>query len=422
VQFAGGVSKRSAIITATLLVSCAHAGEPAKRQVHTSPWKVLAPKRAAAPLSEDEHNALLERYLTSYDRTNGGFAGSPRAVDPCSTELAMLAAHEGVPASAAMAQKTLLKNAGKRDDGTFAGRAETLRLYALAAGMWGSRAYEKAARAIEGELAEEMKTELATDESGLAITALATLHDVTGDRAVLERAIDAAERMLSERKLIDGGFRQSGGEIDRPRLADTLAMGQAMLALHASTADERWLGEAEDAALFIGRTFTDEDGGFFALARLPEADRNGATKHIEENVRVARFANLLAHYTGRPLHRQIAEHAMRYLSSAEVSSSAGLVAGILIADAELRREPMRVIVVGGKDDQRARALHRAALSRASTYRVVEWVDPGPAPLRYQYVRYPRPDRAAAIACAAGDCTPPVFRPEEVTASLAHLGG
>jgi uncharacterized protein len=418
------ISKKISLLAIVAITACAHSPQVAAQHAEE-------PSRALSPA---EKKALLERSAATYDKKRG-FAGEER-IDTTSTELAMVAASEGLSRCAGMAQKTLLKNLKlvarqieNENEAPLADLAETLRLYAIASAMWRSQAYADAAQAISVHLETQLTSpdgaflsggsdEIVTGDNGLTIMALATLHDATGDEEALARAIRAAEWLIEQRKIGSAGFRAGEDKGAQPRLSDTLAMGQAMLKLYASTADERWLGEAEDAAFFIGSTFADEErGGFYTMVPMPENEQT--EKKIDENIRVARFANLLSRYTGKDVLRKMAEHALVYLGEAQED---GFVAGILIADLEIRREPLHVIVVGKKDDPRAKALHRAALRRAASYQVVEWVEPGPAPLRAPFANYPRPSRPAAIACAEDDCTPPAFQPEQVQASLALIAG
>ena len=73
------------------------------------------------------------------------------------------------------------------------------------------------------------------------ITALATLHAATGERVYLDDALAATRWVLDHRALPDGGFRHDANDPAGPYLDDTLAMGRAFLALHAATAERKWL-------------------------------------------------------------------------------------------------------------------------------------------------------------------------------------
>ena len=89
-------------------------------------------------------------------------------------------------------------------------------------------------------------------------------------------------------------------------------MGDAFLALYAVTGDLSWLDRATSAAHFINANFK-SDTGIFHLVSSSGTLR--PTRQLDENVVVARFANLLNHYTGEAAFREMAEHAMRHLAA-----------------------------------------------------------------------------------------------------------
>jgi uncharacterized protein YyaL (SSP411 family) len=177
-------------------------------------------------------------------------------------------------------------------------------------------------------------------ENGWMIAALATLHAATGDRIYLDDALAATRWVLDNRVLPDGGFRHDAADTGGPYLDDTLAMGRAFLALHAATAGHEWLTRAEVAARFIRQTFRERDRpGYLSAAS------GGVLKlrpNVEENIVMARFANLLAQYTGDDAHRALGAQAMRYLAIEEVATYRSTEPGILLADVELRGAPAHV--------------------------------------------------------------------------------
>ncbi|HEY7412001.1 MAG TPA: hypothetical protein VII13_14735, partial [Vicinamibacteria bacterium] len=115
---------------------------------------------------------------------------------------------------------------------------------------------------------------------------------------------------------------------------DSVAAARAFLALHSATRDRAWLERAEAAVLFVARRFRRGDGAGFdtASARGP-FDRPGPQR--DENVVLARAANLLFRLTGRAEHREVADQAWRYLSRPEVAR-AGSVGGPLLVERERR--------------------------------------------------------------------------------------
>jgi hypothetical protein len=126
--------------------------------------------------------------------------------------------------------------------------------------------------------------------------------------------------------------------------------------------------------------------------------------------------NLLARSTGRPEHRAAAEHGMGFLIS--LAEDDLVMAGALLADRELSREPAHVTVVGAKDDPKARALYAAARTFSTRYLRIEWLDWREGPLPNPDVDYPDLPEAAAYACANGSL--PVFEPGEVHGMVGRI--
>jgi len=255
-------------------------------------------------------------------------------------------------------------------------------------------------------------------ENGWVIEALAALEDVTGEREHVDDAVSAAEWILRERSLAGGGFRHDREDPGGPYLGDTLAMARAFLSLYLSTANREWLARAEAAAAFVAENFQPAApqgvAAGFLTAKAPPASMPGwePDPQRDENIQVARFLNLLHHYTGKTPYRRWAEQAMRYLATPGVASRRP-TAGILLAAYELGEAPTHITVVGSKSDPLARRLYQAALQHASGYRRVEWWDRAEDPLPNPDVEYPELDAAAAFACANHRCSRPVSDPERL---------
>ncbi len=246
-------------------------------------------------------------------------------------------------------------------------------------------------------------------ENGWAIRGLARVYEVTGQTQALADAQRAAQWVLANRTLPKGGFRHDARDAGGPYLDDTLAMGQAFLALYRSTGDRQWLRQARAAMDYIVLTFRDARGGFIAAPAPANATGvfRDPARTIEENAAVARFANLLNRYTGDAQYRDAALHAMKYLAAA-AGGFDELHPDVLLADRELAGAPIHITVVGGKADPAARSLHAAALQFPASYLQVDWWDRSEGPLPNPEIRYPVLKRAAAFACTQNTCSTPVY--------------
>ena len=248
-------------------------------------------------------------------------------------------------------------------------------------------------------------------ENGWMIEALATFHEATGEADALERARRAATWVLANRALPGGGFRHDEKDVAGPYLGDTLAMGRACLALYRASAERRWLDCARASVVFIEATFKRDRAGYVSARAEP-----GPVKPIpqfEENIKLARFANLLSHYTGDAAERNVAEHALRYLATDAVHGPEAEIAGVLLADRELASDPLHLCVVGAKGDPQAAKLFAAAQRETSGYKRIEWWDRGEGPLPNPDVQYPPRKTAAAYVCSDSSCSAPLLEPADL---------
>ena len=129
---------------------------------------------------------------------------------------------------------------------------------------------------------------------------------------------------------------------------------------------------------------------------------------LDESTALARFANLLGHASGRPADHALAVSALQWALSPEIVLHQGpYLGGILLAEEEVRKEPLHVTVVGGKDDPVSREMMAAALRVPSAYKLVEWWDrrEGPPP-RGESI-FPDGVRPAAYLCANGSYSSPI---------------
>ena len=432
-------------------------------------------------LADGQRQQLITNYFAAYDEEYGGWGAMHKFIHPESMEYALANAARQ-PRLATMAKQTLdaalalidpvwggvYQYSDARDwrsphyEKIMSFQAQYLRVYAQAHRLWDEPRYLNAAKAIDNYLQRfltapeggfyvsqdadagaglnggafyalsagqrlqhvqpRVDKNIYARDNGWAIAGLAALYDATGDAAVLDRAKRAALWVNAHRRMASGGFRHGAHDGGAPVLGDSLAMGQAFLALYVASGERRWLNDATRAADFIERGYKDADGGFFTA---PVAARAvGVFKHtvrqVDENIALARFANSLFHYTGNARYRAMTEHAMRYLSAAQLIESQRLLAGVLLADAELLAEPLHITIVGRKNDPQARALHRAALHYPASHRRIEWWDKREGAMPNPDVQYPELARAAAFICTNKTCSRPMYQPDTLTATVERL--
>lgn len=247
-------------------------------------------------------------------------------------------------------------------------------------------------------------------QNGQIIEALATAAEYAGDTDALGEAKRAADWIIANRALDDGGFRHDEKDAAGPYLGDTLAMGRAFLALYRATADRAWLTRAAAAGDFIATNFARAQGGYLSAR---SSGPIGAVPRTEENISLARFANLLARYTGKAEHRAIAETAMRYLADPKVALDEMTEPGVLLADDELHADPLHLTVMGPKGDAAAAQLFATVQHLPQWYKRVEWWDKAEGNLPNPDVSYPSPKRPAAFVCTENRCSLPIYDADKI---------
>ncbi len=255
-------------------------------------------------------------------------------------------------------------------------------------------------------------------ENGWAINGLVTLYAATGDRAILHEALAATRWVLANRSLPAGGFRHGPTDASGPYLGDTIAMARAFLTLYGATGDRQWLAHAQEAFGFLAKNFRDHTGAGFFTARAID-QRKYPHAQRDENVLVARTANLLFRYTASAEYEQLAKDAMRYLAAKPVVDRLP-ASSALLADLEIASEPLHLTVVGHKDDATAQNLFQACLRYPSGYKRIEWWDVREGRLPNPDVQYPELKQAAAFVCTSHTCSPPIFEPSKLAGRVDKL--
>ena len=436
-------------------------------------------KFADNPLLSPKLRQSLERgFYETHDAKLGGQKQPQKFIDHDTAEYGLLRAGQGDKKAEEMTRRTLTA-ALKIMDPAWGGmyqystdsdwdhphfekimamQAAPLRLYALAYGQFGDAKYLQAVRDLhryvttflhspEGAFYTSQDADLVRGEhsaeyfalndaarrklgvpvvdkhryareNGWMIHALATAYTVTGERVYLDDAQRAARWIIANRSLPDGGFRHDERDAAGPYLEDTLAMGDAFLALYTATGSREWLGRAQSSAGFIEQHFRGSQPGYVTSA--PRAGSKLQPKsNVDENIPVARFANMLHRYTGDARYRAMSDYALRMLVTEQIADSLITAPGILLAAFESVNDPLHITIVGGKDDAAATALFDSAIRYAAVYRRVEWWDRREGNMPNPDVRYPKLPRAAAFICTDSTCSLPIFDASKIATEVAR---
>ena len=428
----------------------------------------------ASALDAATRAELIKRHHETYDAKLGGLDIGQKYLDRDSVEYAIGSALAGDLAEQEMAQKTL-DAARALFDPVWGGvyqystysdwqhphyeklatvQAQYLRIYALA---WAAYAREQDKRAIaeirryvdaflispDGAFYASQDADLKPGEhstqyftlgdakrraqgiprvdkhvyalqNGQLVEALATWAEFGGDNTALDEARRAADWIIAHRALPGGGFSHDEHDDAGPYLGDTLAMGRAFLALYRASADRAWLERAGRAADFIAANFTRAQGGIIsAKTSGPIA----AQAQVDENISVARFANLLARYDGKAERRAPAENALRWLADPHVALAEITEPGILLADDEFHVDPLHLTVLAPKADENGKVLFSTLQHLPPWYKRIDWWDKAEGALPNPDVNYPAPKRAAAFVCTESRCSLPIVEAADIAEFL-----
>ena len=370
---------------------------------------------------------LLEMHAASFDEEIGGLQLPIKFLDADSVEYSLVMAAGNHPREANRAQLTLdnalalidpawggiyrYSGGGRWDrphhGKTLGGQAAALKIYSLAYALFREDRYLLAAQRIRDYLHDflldgngfyhgqsdaisgidpyryfalgatarleygipPVSRNRPVHENGAAVEALAACYEFCGETTALQLACPAADWLIRECRMENGGFRPAATE-HCLRLADTLAAGRAMLQLFRVTGDGRYLELARDAADFIGAWFTCGTGGF--MSAITPGRHVYTDPQIDENVSAVRFLNLLSHYCGCPAYRDMAAAAFKYLGRPEVATDRIEASGILLADLELATRPITISIAGPATDTQTRALFCNAMKLPGWYKVIRW--------------------------------------------------
>ena len=435
-----------------------------------------------ASLSTALRDELSKKHVEGFDAVEGGFGRGSKFLDWDSVEYALAAGKDGNTAESEMAKKTLNGQLNLIDpvwggvyqystDGDWKHphfekimeiQGENLRIFSLSYSYFKDPKYLDAAKSTakylhdflrspdgafytsqdadlkQGEHSGEYFTlsdaerrkqgipridkHIYARENGWAINGLVSLYMATGDKQYLQEAEEASNWVIKNRAIAGGGFRHDESDAAGPYLGDTLNMGRAFLTLYFATGDRQYLRRAEESAQFIDKNFKDSaTAGYLSAAISSKTGAVTSMPHLDENIKLARFSNMLFQCTGKKEYKDMSELSMRYLSTPEIARTRKyLVAGLLLADRELSAQPAHITIVGGKSDPAALALFQAANKYPTSYKRVEWYDPKEGPMPNPDTEYPEMPKAAAFACANQRCSLPVYTPDGIAASVEKM--
>jgi len=281
------------------------------------------------------------------------------------------------------------------------------------------------ARARRSQPARDDK--VVTAWTGLAIAALADHGALTGGDDLVAAAVRAAE-LLHRVHWVDGRLRRASRDgaagANAGVLEDYGDLAEGLLALHAATADGRWLTWAGQLLDVVADQFVDGQGQWHdtaadaeALVHRPFDPADGPTP-----AGIAAAAGALVGYAalaGSPEHRARGEVALASL--ARLVGQAPRAAGWAAAVGEaLLAGPLEIAVSGPAGPERD-ALEAAARASTSPGAVVVVGEPDAAGVPLLADRPLRDGQPAAYVCRGFVCSAPVTEVSALSAAMSAPG-
>ena len=435
-----------------------------------------------AAINQEQRKSLEDKFYQLYDPDNGGWGFIHKFINANAMDYALQKARYGDRLYTLMAKQTLhaaldlidpvwggaYQYSDKLDwqsphfEKIMSIQTRYLRIYSQAYLLWGEDKYLDAARKIHGYLQNFLKSDqglyytsqdadlslevngheyfplqdearrklgmpridknIYSKDNGWIVHAFVAFSNASGDAQVLNEAIQVAAKVEQKYGLPNGGFRHGENDLNGPFLEDSEAMANAYLSLYSATGNRQWLLRAGKTLQFVEQNFRHDKGGY--ISNPVSQDAVGvfaeAPKNIEQMIALARTANLAYRYIGDKRLREMAEHAMLYLTSEGVIKSRFFLPGVLLSDRELNQEPIHITVVGKKTDTQAKALHDQARRYGASYLRIDWLDRTEGPLLNNDVVYPELDKPAAYACSSQSCSLPVFDKSKLSSVVDNL--
>jgi uncharacterized protein len=259
-------------------------------------------------------------------------------------------------------------------------------------------------------------------ENGWAITALCQYHAATGDAKVLAQAESAAQWILKNRSLKDGGYAH-GDKNASIFLGDSIYMAQAFYSLFNVTGKREWLELTQKTLAYVHRSFQNLTEKKAAIGYLTEVPKVGVgfkpKPQKDENIAIARLAAAMQNLTGESVYKEMTDAAFSFLTVTDIAEKPP-VAGLLLAAAERDTPPLHLTIVGPKGDSAAKALFAEALRYPTSHKRTEWWDPKEGAPLFQRVEYPKLKYAAAFVCSDSRCSLPITKPGELHSKVDRL--
>jgi uncharacterized protein YyaL (SSP411 family) len=262
-----------------------------------------------------------------------------------------------------------------------------------------------------------------TSWNAMAISAYFEASWTLDKPELLDAAITALDFLWNEcRDDTRGMYRFHDGTTPRVLglLGDQAHTAKALLDAHEVTGDSAYLDRALELARFMLDRFVDrETGGFYDVwDEVEDVGRlKDRQKSIQDNTVCAEVFLRLHHLTRDNDYRTIAQGTLEAFTSA-YPHMGYFAAGYAREIDTLLNPPAEINIIG--DPSSVTELQRAALWLDVPARIVQVLDPALGRERLEALSLPVEPSPAAYACAGTMCSPPVREPEALAEAVRDM--
>jgi uncharacterized protein YyaL (SSP411 family) len=269
--------------------------------------------------------------------------------------------------------------------------------------------------------------------NGMAIAAFLEAYAVLGQERCRSLALAALDRFLTEAYTPTHGFVHVLGA-DRATtpglLDDQVQMASALVAAYELTGEDRYAIIAGEVMDLVMRDYWDAQGGFLDVRPGTIRLRLETPHHpIQDaptpapNAVAAQVLLRLARIFDAARYRERAEELLTMFAPS-LAENALYASTLFVALDDWLYDPAHVTIVGGRDDPRTRALHRAALMAYRPDKVISLYAPGDGTIPLSSVvrsMVASGTEPRAFVCAGTACAPPVTDPQVLRETIQSFG-
>lgn len=277
------------------------------------------------------------------------------------------------------------------------------------------------------------------DWNALLLSAYRRAYEALGDEKIRDFALRTTDFLLAQAYRPGQGMYHTvfEGQARTPGLLpDQVYMAFALVDMYEISAETRYLEAARDLMDYALERFWDaEAGGFFDVAhgedfveilRLPHKEIQDAPLP-GPNALAALALDRLFYLTGEERYRKKAEETLRAFAGSAPRLGTFAATFARAVDHHLT-SPLRVVVVGRKQEPRTQELWRAALSTYRPHKIVFLYNPGekgfgplPSDLNLGLESRRGQPRSYSFVCAGTECTRPTAEREKLAELIRSFG-